>query len=156
MRSLCLDVWKVCLKLCILTILAHMGGWTQSGWIPTKDPQYWHRYFHWTAISIHSPYKSGIETSCLHLKLRLLSTCCFHLRPCEIEDGPPLVKRLWLSESIDVNIEELWDHYADMSLVPAICLILGSTGLSLGDSVGPRAGEYNCVGGNISADTATI
>ena len=52
------------------------------------------------------------------------------------------MKRLWLSESIDVNIEELWDHYADMSLAPAICLILGSTGLSLGHSVGPWAGEY--------------
>ena len=58
------------------------------------------------------------------------SASCFHWPQCVINEGPFLGKSA--VASINVNIEELWDHYADMSLAPAICLILGSTRLSLG------------------------
>ena len=161
--------------MCILTILAHMGGWThhsQGGYhlefvnididifrelqLGQKwgglQAQVWGVHAGVTQVYICHTLTRRLNKLSLH-KIGT-SASCFHWPQCVINEGPFLGKSA--VASINVNIEELWDHYADMSLAPAICLILGSTGLSLGDSVGPWAGEYNCVGGNISADTATI
>ena len=166
MCSMCLDAWKLCLKLCILTILAHMGGWTQSGYqhyqlkILNIDIDTFIELLYQSIHPINQALKQVVSTwnwdSCPHvasicgsvkLKMDLLWWSGYgYLKVLmSILRSSGIIMRTWAWPR-----QSVWSS-AQLGSASGWLQLLNS-----GHSVGPWAGEYNCVGGNISADTATI